>query len=312
MKTGVLAGACLAALLLPLAAQAQTTSSNTRPLIGGHGNNVEAFIAQYDENSDGSVTWTEFETFRRARFDATDSNADGTVDEAEYVQEFDARMREQLEQERTAQVEQTRVRFGALDTDKDGNVSRKEFDAAGEKTWESGQRALASKDKPKAGYKPGEAKTAASAARFDNAGGRLAMPTSHSAEGFLALYDSNGDGKVDRAEFDRARDEQFVRADTDKNGVLSQDEYLAEFEDRLDRRIATLTQGEDRQVRVRFGVMDTDKDGKLTFAEYQVSGKRLFDTADRNHDGVVNAADAKLPAPERPQAAPAAARSSAD
>ena len=32
---------------------------------------------------------------------------------------------------------------------------------------------------------------------------------------------------------------------------------------------------------MRFGVLDTDKDGKMTFAEYQASGKRLFDTADR-------------------------------
>lgn len=312
MKTGVLACACLCALLSPLPTFAQASAPASRPLVGGHGNNVEAFIAQHDDNRDGKVAWTEFEAFRRARFDATDADRDGTVDESEYVQEFDARVREQLEQERTAQVEQTRVRYAALDTDKDGKVSRREFDAAGEKTWEGGQRALADKDKAAPGYKPGEARTAASAARFDSAGGRLGMPTSHTAEGFLALYDTDGDGKVGREEFERARDGQYARADTDKDGALALDEYLAEYEDRLDRRIATLTQGEDRQVHVRFGVLDADKDGRMTFAEYQASGRRLFETADRNHDGVVDAADARLPPPPRPQAPPAPARGSAD
>ncbi|HBK46017.1 MAG TPA: hypothetical protein DDZ67_06175, partial [Xanthomonadaceae bacterium] len=296
MNNGVLAGACLCALLIPLAAAAQDRAGNPRPLIGGHGNNVAAFIAQHDGNADGRLTWSEFEAFRRARFDATDADHDGSVDEAEYVQEFEDRMREQLEQERAAQVEQTRVRFAALDSDKDGKVSRREFDAAGEKTWEGGQRALAAKARPAPDDKAG------SVARFDDAGGRLAMPTSHSAEGFLALYDDNGDGKVDRAEFDRSRDAQFARSDTDRDGLLSVEEYLAEFEDRLDRRIATLTQGGDRQVRVRFGVLDADKDGRMTFAEYQASGKRTFDLADRNHDGVVDEADARLPPPPRPQA----------
>ncbi|WDS35077.1 EF-hand domain-containing protein [Pseudoxanthomonas sp.] len=300
MKTGVLAGACLCTLLFPLAAAAQAPAASARPLIGGHGNNVEAFIAEFDDNGDGRVTWAEFEAFRRVRFDASDSNHDGTVDEAEYVAEFEARKAQELERERAAQLEQTRTRFAALDADKDGRISRAEFDATAEKTWQGGQRALADKGKAKSAYKPGEAKTGEAARRFDNAGNdRLGMPSSHTAEGFLVLYDGNGDGQVTRAEFDQARNAQFTRTDRDGDGALSQDEYLAEFEDRLDRRIATLNQGEDRQVHVRFGVLDTDKDGKMTFAEYQASGKRLFDTADRNHDGVVDAADARLPAPRR-------------
>ncbi|MCD7098086.1 EF-hand domain-containing protein [Stenotrophomonas sp. MMGLT7] len=310
MKTGVLTGAILCALLSPLHLHAQTAAN--APLVGGHGNNVQAFIAQHDGNADGRLTWAEFEAFRRQRFDATDSNGNGTVDENEYVQEFADRVRQQLEQERSAQVEQTKVRFAALDSDKNGTVSRAEFDAAGARTWEGGQRALAEKAakdktaKDKAD-KPGNAHDAAGAARSDRRPGLLAMPTSHSAEGFLALYDGNGDGKVDKAEYDRDRDAQFARSDRNRDGVLDQDEYLAEYEERLDRRIATLDQGEDKQAHVRFGVLDADKDGAMTFAEYQASGKRTFDMADRNHDGTVDEADAKLPPPPRPQP-PAAAR----
>ena len=293
MKTGRLTCACLGALLLPLACPAQTPTE--RPLIGGHGDNVEAFIAQHDLNGDGTITWAEFEAFRRDRFNSTDSNHDGTVSEAEYAREFDVRLHEQLDQERAARIKQARARFAALDTHQDGKVTRAEFDAAGAKIWDSGQRALADRNKAAQSDPSGDAETAEATARSDNVGSYLLMPSSHSAEGFLALYDRNGDGNVDRAEFDRVRDAQFARTDRNHDGLLSEDEYLAEYEHRLDQRTANLIQAEDRQVRVRFRVLDVNRDGRMTFAEYQASGKRLFDTADRNHDGVVNAADAKRP-----------------
>lgn len=304
MKTGILAGACLCALLLPLTSTAQQ-AQQARPLLGGHGNNVQAFIAQHDENGDGRVTATEFEAFRRARFNETDANKDGTVDEAEYVQEFATRSRQALAQERRSQIEQTKVRFAALDTDKDGKISRAEFDATGEKTWEMGQKALAARAKESAGE---------SEVRFDRDGGRAGMPTSHSAEGFAALYDENGDGKVEREEYDRLREAQFVRGDTDKDGALSQQEYLAEFEDRLNRRITSLEQAgnDDPQAHVRFKVLDTDKDARMTFAEYQASGLRTFERVDRNHDGVVDAADAALPPPPPRTPASAAKPAKAD
>ena len=303
MKPGLLAGACVCALLsVPAFAQ----QPPPRPLVGGHGNNIDAFVAQHDRNADGRLTWEEFDAFRRTRFDATDANGDGTVDVEEYVQEFEDRMREEMEQGRGEQVEQTRRRFAALDTDKDGHVSRAEFDASGERVWAEGQKALAgSKD-----AKDDGAKTQAAAERFDRRPNRLALPSGHTAEGFLALYDGNGDGKVERGEFDQARATQFARTDTNGDGRLGQDEYLAEYEDRLDRHVATQTGGSDKQTRVRFGALDTDKDGKMTFAEYQASGKRTFDAADRNRDGVVDGADAKLPPParaERPAGAPPAA-----
>lgn len=296
MNTTVLASACFVALLLSSAASAQTPPS-VRPLVGGHGNNVLAFIAEHDDNGDGRVTWQEFEAFRRNRFDATDSDRNGSVDEAEYVAEFEARVAAEIQRERADQIEQTKARFAALDTDKSGFVTRAEFDAAGERTWQGGLNAVAGKGSAAQAPARDEARTTAAAQRFDNARrSRLGMPTSHTAAGFLALYDDNGDGTVDPAEFQRVRAAQFARTDSSGDGRLALDEYLAEFETRVDRRIATLEQGGDRQVHVRFAALDADSNGRMTFAEYQVSGKRLFDTADRNKDGVVDAADAKVPA----------------
>ncbi|CAD1797120.1 calcium-binding protein [Xanthomonas arboricola pv. juglandis] len=299
MNTGSLAGACLCALLLPATALAQ---SGPRPLLGGHGNNVQAFITQHDDDRDGRITAADFAAFRRARFDATDRNHDGSVDEDEYVAEFRQRRQQALEQERSAQAAHGRQRFAALDADGDGQVSRAEFDAAGAQDWARGQAALTA-----AGKAPPGDRTQA----FDRDGGRPGMPDSQAAEGFLALYDENGDGKVGRKEYADLRAAQFASADGDRNAALSPDEYRVEFEDRLNRRLTALEQADDRQVHVRFKVLDTDKDQRMTFAEYQASGLRTFARVDRNHDGVVDASDAALP-PPAPATAPATTPARAD
>lgn len=291
MKPGLLATACLCALLSPSVSARQPPP---RPLVGGHGNDLTAFIAQHDGDADGRLTWAEFEAFRRQRFDATDADGDGIVDVEEYVQEFEDRLRREMEQDRAGQVEQTRRRFAALDADKSGAVSRAEFDTSGERVWAQGQQAMA-------GAKADSGKTADGAARSDRRPGRLALPSSHTKEGFLALYDGNGDGTAGRDEFAQARQAKFARTDRNGDGQLDADEYLAEYEDRLDRHVAAQVGGSDRQTRVRFGALDTDKDGRMTFAEYQASGKRTFDTADRNHDGTVDEADTRLPPPARPE-----------
>lgn len=299
MNTGSLAGACLCALLLPATALAQ---SGPRPLLGGHGNNVQAFITQHDDDRDGRITAADFAAFRRARFDATDRNHDGSVDEDEYVAEFRQRRQQALEQERSAQAAHGRQRFAALDADGDGQVSRAEFDAAGAQDWARGQAALTAAAKAP----PGDRTLG-----FDRDGDRPGMPDSQSAEGFLALYDENGDGKVGRKEYAGPRAAQFASADGDRNAALSPDEYRVEFEDRLNRRLTALEQADDRQVHVRFKVLDIDKDQRMTFAEYQASGLRTFARVDRNHDGVVDASDAALP-PPAPATAPATTPARAD
>lgn len=291
MKSVLMAPACLL-MLVAHVSLAQETRAAPRDLVGGHGENVMAFIAQHDLDDDGRITWQEFERFREARFIETDENGDRLIDIEEYVQEFDDRYRISLENAREAHLQQTRQRFGALDRDGDGAVSRAEFDASSERIWGRHQQQGAETGKKEQAAPP-------QPRRRD----LLSMPTTHTPQGFLALFDTDGDGKVSRAEFDAVRAAHFSAADEDGDGRLSLDEYLAEYEDRLDRRMATLLDGSDRQTRVRFGALDVNKDGRVSWVEYQASGKRLFNRADRNDDGVVDAADAALPPPPRPQAA---------
>jgi Ca2+-binding EF-hand superfamily protein len=128
-----------------------------------------------------------------------------------------------------------------------------------------------------------------------------AFAASHDRDTFIREQDQNADGVVSKDEFAATRAIEFARVDANKDGVLSHDEYVGEFEGRLKARLAaskdTPADKEEERVRqmrqadVRFGVLDTDKSGGITKAEFDYSGWRMFVHHDTNKDGVVSAAD---------------------
>lgn len=129
------------------------------------------------------------------------------------------------------------------------------------------------------------------------------LAASHSSTTFISEQDINGDGKVLLAEFKLGRQVEFTRIDFNADGVLSEAEYLGEFEGRLMQRIGKIADPEKRreelqrqmrQAKVRFGVLDTDKDGGISLEEFQAAGLRMFNLHDRNQDGVVDDADIKI------------------
>ena len=128
-----------------------------------------------------------------------------------------------------------------------------------------------------------------------------AFAASHARDTFIKEQDGNGDGLVSKEEFKAGRERQYAGIDTDKNGLLSHDEYVGEFTARLAKRLTASTDTADkkeeervrqtRQAEVRFGVLDSDKSGGITPAEFDYSGWRMFVTHDSNKDGAVSAAD---------------------
>ena len=128
-----------------------------------------------------------------------------------------------------------------------------------------------------------------------------ALAASHARDTFIKEQDLNGDGVVTKEEFAAGREKQFAAIDTDKNGVLSKEEYVGEFKARLEKRLAASTETAEkkeeervrqmRQAEVRFNVLDSDKSGGITPAEFAYSGWRMFVTHDTNKDGVVSSAD---------------------
>lgn len=92
---------------------------------------------------------------------------------------------------------------------------------------------------------------------------------------WLQRSDRNGDGKLDRAEFQQAIVEAFYFRDKDKNGYLTAAE-LEGARPEVIRRLGVKADGQlslDETVNALFKdfeIMDTDSDGKLTIEEIEI------------------------------------------
>ncbi len=265
------------------------------PLAMAAPHSASGIILTYDLDGNEKLSLEEFVDARRQRFAATDTNHNGTLEEDEYVYEWEGKMTTRMQADRKASVKQTHIRFNAIDKDDNKQITKAEMDAVGERGFDFMDqnkdgvilasdpdpvregRADNSDDKPKLEQRP-----------------MLRMPTTHNIEGFMGLYDTNGDEKVDKAEFQAVRDVQFARTDENGDGVLTEQEYVLEFEDRLDAQYEKTYDGQVKQTYVRFGVLDKDENGHMTFNEYMQSGFRSFSRYDTTGDGFITLDD---PAP---------------
>lgn len=130
----------------------------------------------------------------------------------------------------------------------------------------------------------------------------------------FAKMDPNGDGQVTQAERDAMRqakmDDRFNAMDADKNGQISKAEMAASREARQEKRKewretrkADRADGErgpgmGKHMRGHHGggmggrgMMDANKDGTITKAEFSAPMIAMFDRADSNKDGTVTKAE---------------------
>ncbi|HEX3888746.1 MAG TPA: signal transduction protein [Phenylobacterium sp.] len=94
--------------------------------------------------------------------------------------------------------------------------------------------------------------------------------------------DADHDGVVTRAEFADAGARLFARLDRDGDGYLTS----ADRSGRMGRRRNASGSGAAEGLTA---AMDADGDGRISRDEFDRGFGRLFDRADANHDGVVDA-----------------------
>ena len=111
----------------------------------------------------------------------------------------------------------------------------------------------------------------------------LAVPASAQSsdqmQQLLARADSNGDGAITRAEFDRARADTFARMDRNEDGYVDRRDRPQMFGDRFDQGYRALAP------------LDTNGDQRISRSELRNGGAPTFVAADTNRDQVLSRAE---------------------
>lgn len=80
------------------------------------------------------------------------------------------------------------------------------------------------------------------------------------------------------------------------NKKVSAEQFIQYEQARLAPLLKQRREMSEKQAHVRFGILDSNKDQKMTLKEFQESGMKTFAEFDKNQDGLINAEDAKLTA----------------
>lgn len=114
--------------------------------------------------------------------------------------------------------------------------------------------------------------------------------------GGMMRADTDGNGRISRQEFLARADARFARLDTNGNGVISADEFAARAEANRERRdgFGQRADGDIPPSSVpaeggsAFDRLDANHDGKVTRDEYRAQAEAMFDRLDTNHDGFID------------------------
>lgn len=103
----------------------------------------------------------------------------------------------------------------------------------------------------------------------------------------LSTIDTNNDGLISDDEAAAQVEAVFAAMDSDENGELTMDEYMAVSMGPGTGLNSSRKKLMQERKKARFPEMDADKNGNVSQAEFIAAGKARFEAADTNKDGKV-------------------------